>query len=136
MDNLELTPEEQQLLAADQRADKMVGLYGCGIIACLFAAVAVIALQCLLWLKIGDWPSWSLQTALRAAGIAPGEFSWVGLQRVFGWLLALPVSLVLIICGCAISLWATLDDNKPVPEALRSARMKQARLLSQQRRTE
>lgn len=64
------------------------------------AGIGIIAWQALEWMHNGVWtpmPLAKIATIVRALGS-----DWVGLQRVYDWILALPLSAILIFAGFVI----------------------------------
>lgn len=65
---------------------------------CFLATIATIAIpayQVFMWLKEGTWIAVPIWTVLNHFGIIDLHFtSWVGLQRIFDWILELPFFLV------------------------------------------
>lgn len=67
------------------------------LVVALASGIAVLGFQVAGWLQSGAWPRVPLESVLgfiRHAGAG-----WAGLQKVYDWVLALPLSLVLVIAG-------------------------------------
>jgi hypothetical protein len=124
--DLELTPEERELLAKDDHASQRFGYWLQAVLTLIAASALIVVVQAFLWLRTGDWPSLSIRDALEALEIHPVPISWVGLQRIVDWLWELPLSGVLFALAIVVVLVLTRGDQS-MPEALSEARMKQAR---------
>lgn len=130
----QLTEEEERLLAKDDRATAAVGpklLIG----ACLIlASIAILGWQLLAWLKSAAWPFLPFGELLSMTGQKPLKVSWAGMQQIIDWIAAAPASGVLFGCGLFVLWSATWGDDAPVPDALRQARMKRARIRTSELR--
>ena len=129
----ELSAEEQRLLAADLRADIRFGHWMKVIIGLVLSAGAILLFQAVSWLKDGAWPSLTIRDFLFALGVAPGPVSWRGLQKMISGFLGCPLWVALLALAFLAVFWVTRRDSSEVPEALRAARMKQARNLRNRR---
>lgn len=123
--DLELSPEEEKLLAADDRASERFGYWMIAVCGLLLAALAVPVLQGMQWLRTGIWPPLSFKDALQIVEIEPAPVAWVGLQRIAEWIWELPFAVVLFFAAMAVLFWLTRDGQGS--EGLRTARMKRAR---------
>ena len=124
--DLELTDEERRLLAIDDRVLSRVGCWIAAIFCFTVVALLILGWQAYTWLKTGVWPLLPVAAVPDWIGLARPEISWMGLQRILDWLLACSISGLLFFCAMAAVFIFTHGDNKPEPEALRTARMKRA----------
>jgi uncharacterized protein (DUF2235 family) len=80
------------------RMDRIVSCFALALLIILVAAgVGVFGYQVFEWLQTGVWPPMPLAKVLGFVR-AWGQ-SWVGLQQVYDWILALPLSLMLVFAG-------------------------------------
>ena len=128
MMDVELSQEEEALLAADDRAADRFGYWMIAVCGLVLAAIAIPLLQGAYWLKTGSWPPLSFVDALQFVGVEPAPISWVGLQRIADWIWDLPFAGVLFFAGMVSIFWITRKDDEPA--ALRTARMKRARKVA------
>lgn len=122
---MELTPEEDTLLAADRRRTSHTGWWLLAIMALMLTSAGIVAWQAIAWLRDGAWPPLPLRDALDWLGLPRPSFAWVGLQRIVGWMMGLPLAFAPFVVG-TITVWIVFGDEPNSP-ALRSARMKEAR---------
>lgn len=83
------------------RADQLLSC--AGLVALIFGATFMVGTwiyQIGSWLKSGIWPSFPLETI--AGSVRYVGQDWAGLQIVYTWLLALPLSLTVFIIGFMI----------------------------------
>lgn len=119
----ELSAEERELLAADDRREARFG-YGAGaVVALVLAAGAIFLTQVVMSIRYGTWPQLTLADGLALVGVEAGPAP----QKLIAWILAWPVWVVLLALAVAGVLVVTRHDRQPVPDALRAARMKRAR---------
>ncbi len=119
----ELTPEEARLLEREDRADERTPVWLVFIFGPLLASLAAVLWQSFHWLRYGDWP----EASLRVLGFEAVHTSWRGLQNLIYWAVEVHLSVWLVPISMLATFLFTRNDNKPVPEALRSARAKRAR---------
>ncbi len=50
-------------------------------LALMFGALVIFVFMCFHWLKVGDWPKWSLA----ALGYLPGRTQFLGLNKIIAW---------------------------------------------------
>jgi uncharacterized protein (DUF2235 family) len=65
-------------------------------VACV-AGAGILGYQLLSWLQTGVWPPMPLAVVL--SGIRGFGASWLGLQLIYDWILALPLSICLLFAG-------------------------------------
>lgn len=123
----ELSAEERELLAADDRSEARFGCWASAVAALVLAAGTILLFQALLSMRYGVWPKLSLADGLSFVGIEPGPVDARGAQGVIAWVLQWPLWVVLLVLAVAGILVLTRHDRRPVSDALRTARMKQAR---------
>lgn len=127
--------EERILAEADQReaSSETRGQVLSALIWVSFVGSgAVLLIQAAKWLKSGEWSSYTLSTL----GVEQSNTSWIGLNKALQFILDLPVALDLLIAGFVFIYIFTRDEHKPIPEELRTARMKRARLKHKQGKVE
>jgi hypothetical protein len=93
----------------------------------LIASVGIVLWHAITWLRTGEWPSLSLEYALGWLGVDQPQVDWVGGQRIIDWISGSSVAGFLFVVSLAVIFAFTRNDKKPVPKALRDARMKRAR---------
>jgi hypothetical protein len=86
------------------------------IILCAFAvvglALCVFGYQCIEWLRNGEWP-----TMLTRDWLGDGyRTSWVGIDRIIGWVMGAPLAGFLFVTGICVGLvgdaWDRLTEEK------------------------
>ena len=126
--DMKLTPAETALLAKDDRDARRFGHWMQTILGLVGASALILLVQAYTWLRTGNWPPLSLRDAVERIGMTPKPSSWVGLERIADAFWSLPLSGALFCLAMGAIFWITRGDQKEIPEALRQARMKQARL--------
>jgi hypothetical protein len=86
-------------------------------------AIAVLAYQCILWLRDGAWSSFDLRFAWEAVNGPPPAFKWLGVQKIVDGLLDLPLSLGFFVLGIAVAV-AGGNALDVVEKSLRSQKSK------------
>ena len=69
--------------------------------AALTAAAVCLAIQALIWLRTGQWPSALIGHALDAVGIPRPRTSWIGLDTLIGGAARIPIAVALAMVGAA-----------------------------------
>ncbi len=67
------------------------------LIVAVGAGIAIFGYQIIQWLQTDAWHAVPLETV--ASGIRRFGADWLGLQRVYDWILALPLSILCIVAG-------------------------------------
>jgi uncharacterized protein YjbI with pentapeptide repeats/uncharacterized protein (DUF2235 family) len=83
--------------------DRIVSCIALALLALAFAAgTTIFGYQCLAWLQSGNWPPMPLDLAL--GGIRSMGSDWIGLQRIYAWILTLPLVIALYAAGI-VTFW-------------------------------
>ena len=113
------------MLDKDDRETDRVPLWLCAILGPPALALAVVLWQSYVWLKMAEWPPYTLKTI----GMVPPVSEWQGLNQLVLYVYDAPLSLLLVLVGMVSTFLFTRNDNKPVSDELRNARGKRARLF-------
>jgi hypothetical protein len=78
----------------------VVGRAGCLLLAAPLAfAAAVLAYQCIYWLRFGAWLDWTDPDGSKFSGASWSDGSWKGANALFDLFLSAPVQLAASITG-------------------------------------
>ena len=66
------------------------------------SSLGILAMQCLAWLRTGEWTSMPLASAWDYFGWLTPTTSYVGVQNIIDWCLMQPLSIALVIVGVLI----------------------------------
>jgi hypothetical protein len=95
---------------------RLIFLAGVGLL--LFAG-SVVVYQCVLWLQDGYWTSFQFRLAWEFfGGTEPPLLSWRGVERLRTWILDLPLSGGVGLCGVAVfwlGIIATIEAEADKP---------------------
>lgn len=70
----------------------------------LSVAGAIVVWQVILWLKVGFWPSLTVEDGLHSFGLNVPQFHWIDLQKIADSVVAFPLSVAVFFC-CTIVAW-------------------------------
>ena len=77
--------------------------------------VWTLGASCFTWLKDGTWSHPSIRDVLSTVRLHDLGFQWIGIDRLFQWLLGLPGSAGLLVAAWATGTWAmAVTDTLPV----------------------
>jgi len=109
----DLTDDEQVTAKRIHREDEISGWVGLSLALLFLAGAAILAWQILLWLKTGEWPSYTWADAFAWAG--PLELpNGRGVEKLLRWVGELPLCLFPIaIAFAAGGLWFTDKQDDP-----------------------
>jgi hypothetical protein len=127
---LDLSKQEATLLATDEFSDSQTSCWIAAIVGPIGIALLVLAWQALTWLRTADWPELPIQLLYSEFGLREPQVSWAGAQKIIDWFESLHVSFAFFAIAVLAAFLFTRNDDQPVPEDLKTARMKRARSLS------
>ncbi len=122
----ELSAQERELLAADDRREARFGYWASAVVALALAGGAILLWQAATSMRYGVWPKVTLADAMAVVGIETGADAGHGAQTI-AWVLGWPLWVVLMALAVAGAVVLMRHDHRPVPDALRKARMKRER---------
>jgi hypothetical protein len=93
---------------ADIWASRAVIVVGLLVFLC---GIGFLGVDCLNWLRTGDWSATSIWTAWIWIGGPYPIIEWRGVQKIVLWLMDLPLSAVLILAGLLI-MWGAGRANR------------------------
>jgi hypothetical protein len=90
----------------DSQAGVMLGIaFAIAGIVLVLSGLAVVAYQVILWLQSGYWTPFAIRemVSIFSGGlpIQSPAIPWQGIQKIFIWLLDLPLSAGAMVIGCA-----------------------------------
>jgi hypothetical protein len=117
----DLTDDEQVIAKRIHREDEINGWAGLSLALLFLAGAAILAWQILLWLKAGEWTSYTWADAF--AWARPLELpNGRGVEKLLRWIGQLPLCLLPLVIAFSVSgLW--FNDKQDDPNT-RRVRMK------------
>jgi hypothetical protein len=85
-------------------------------LAGISGAVVIVAGQCISWMAFGTWPEISILQVVTAFGRRPPTSLSPGVQIVSNWILALPLSIVVLLIGLGVRQGFMLLADRYRPE--------------------
>jgi len=86
-------------------------------LAGISGAVIIVAGQCISWMAFGTWPEISILQVVTAFGRRPPTSLPPDFQIVSNWILALPLSIVVLLIGLGLRQGFMLLAHRYRPEA-------------------
>jgi hypothetical protein len=70
--------------------------------------LTILGYQASQWLKYGEWPNFPIIMFLEKVNVYPQLTGWVGFDKIYGWILDLPISIIPFLMG-VLCIWLIAD---------------------------